>query len=343
MRFIRQRWWIVVLAALSVAAGGCAGDEGTSTAPSPSEEAESTKTPSASPGQHTAAAPTGTPLSKADIAALAGLFDDNPLTGGQVAPRHYKWVNDDVAIFVQFDDPDPAKATTLRYVGVSVKGVFCAENQPGGPGGGFPHFHRVDAPEYAEGHGGPAGTPGYWLSWVAVDSFTARDGRQVKPGVDYAFSPTPQPPNCEADKAKPAFDAPGAGGLTQPDVQALAAFFDDHPLTGGQEPPRLYKWVNENVAVFAQFDDRDPAKATALPYIGISVAGEFCANKQPHKDFPHFHRWHAAEYAQGHGQTPGDQGAWLLWLATDSFESRDGRQVKPGVDRAFSPTPVQDC
>ena len=125
--------------------------------------------------------PAGSRLSAADIKALAAEFGDNPLTGGQTAPRLYRWVNERVALFLQFDDPDPAKATALRYVGISVKGVFCAEDQPGGAKGGFPHFHRLEAADYAEGHGGPAGTPGYWLSWVAVDSFTQRDGRQVEP------------------------------------------------------------------------------------------------------------------------------------------------------------------
>ena len=131
--------------------------------------------PGASEGSPTSvspAEPKGTPLSKADIVAFAAAFSDNPLTGGQTAPRLYRWVNDRVAVFVQFDERDPAKATTLRYIGISVKGVFCAENQPGGTKGGFPHFHRLSAADYAQGHAGPPGTPGYWLSWVAVDGFT---------------------------------------------------------------------------------------------------------------------------------------------------------------------------
>jgi hypothetical protein len=288
-------------------------------------------------------APTGTPLSKADLAAFAAAFTDNPLTGGQTAPRLYRWVNDQVAVFVQLDKPDPAEATALRYVGVSVKGVFCAENQPGGPKGGFPHFHRLKAAKYAEGHGGPPGTPGYWLSWVAVDEFAQRDGRQVKPGVDYEFSPTPAPPRCGAKLPKTDFAAPGAKALSKPDITALAGFFTDNPLTGGQTAPRLYRWVNENVSVFVQFDKPDLAEATELRYVGISVKGEFCKSRQPSADFPHFHRTHAAEYAKGHGQAPNDQGYWLLWMATDTFKQRDGRQVTPGVDREFSPTPPPDC
>jgi len=291
----------------------------------------------------TAPEPAGTPLSAADIASLAAQFGDNPLTGGQTAPRQYRWVTDRVAMFLQFDNRDPAKATALRYVGISVKGVFCAEDQPGGPDGGFPHFHRLNAPDYAKGHAGPAGTPGYWLSWVAVDRFAQRDGRQVRPGVDYQFSPTPAAPKCAPKVPKTDFAAPDAGALSQQEIAALGELFADQPLTGGQVAPRFYRWVNKDVSIFLQFDNSDLAKATALRYVGISVRGEFCKAKQPSPDFPHFHRVSAPTYAKGHGQAAGDRGYWLLWMATDTFTQRDGRTVTPGVDRQFSPTPPPDC
>jgi hypothetical protein len=326
MRLRRRIRSVGVLVIMLLA--GCGGGGQPAAAPSGS-----------SPG---AAVPTGAPLSRADIAALAALFTDNPLTGGQTAPRRYRWVNDEVAMFLQFDKPEPAEATALRYVGISVKGVFCAEDQPGGPNGGFPHFHRLNAPDYAHGHGGPPGTPGYWLSWVAVDHFTQRDGRRVAPGVDYRFSPTP-PPACGANVPTAEFAAPGARALSTDDIAALGKLFTDQPLTGGQTAPRLYKWVNKDVLIFLQWDNADLAKATALRYIGISVRGDFCKSKQPSTDFPHFHRVSAAEYAKGHGQAPGDRGYWLLWMATDSFTQRDGRTVNPGVDRQFSPTPPPDC
>ncbi|MGH3712704.1 MAG: hypothetical protein ACRDT4_04485 [Micromonosporaceae bacterium] len=310
-----------------LALAGCAGPAekpGATTSPSPPE-------------------PAGAPLSPADIEALAGQFRDNPLTGGQTAPRLYRWVNDRVALFLQFDDPDPAKATALKYVGISVKGVFCAEDQPGGPKGGFPHFHRLKAAKYADGHGGQAGTAGYWLSWVAVDSFTSRDGRQIEPGVDYEFAPTPAPPTCGSKTPKADFAAPDARSLGRQGIADIGGLFTDQPLTGGQVAPRLYRWVNKNVSIFLQFDDKDLAKATGLRYIGISVRGEFCKAKQPSQDFPHFHRTSAPEYAKGHGQAPGDRGYWLLWVATDSFTLKDGRKVTPGVDREFAPTPPPDC
>ncbi|OLB76173.1 MAG: hypothetical protein AUI14_19515 [Actinobacteria bacterium 13_2_20CM_2_71_6] len=289
-----------------------------------------------------AAGPTGSPLSHDDIVALAAQFHDQPLTGGQHAPRLYRWVNDRVLMFLQFDNPDPAKATALRYVGVAVKGVFCAEAQPGGPNGGFPHFHRLDAPDYAHGHGGPPGTPGYWLSWVAVDTFTLKDGRQVKPGVDYQEAPTPAP-TCGANVPKVDFAGPGAKALTGGDIAAFWPLFADQPLTGGQHAPRQYRWVNPNTLIFLQFDNPDAAKATALRYVGIAVRGRFCKSKQPTPDFPHFHRTDAPDYAHGHGGPPDTAGYWLLWLATDTFATHDGRQVTPGVDRQLSPTPAPDC
>jgi hypothetical protein len=43
------------------------------------------------------AQPTARPTTTAGhIQALFGLFTDNPFTGGQVAPRQYRWVNDNV-------------------------------------------------------------------------------------------------------------------------------------------------------------------------------------------------------------------------------------------------------
>ena len=313
---------MVIAAALLIVAAACGGDE------------------EAAPRGPTL--PTGKPLDKAGISALAVLFPDNPLTGGQVAPRRYRWVNPNVAMFVQFDDSDLAKATALRYVGVSVKGVFCAEAQPGGPNGGFTHFHRLNAPEYSQGHGGPPGTEGYWLLWMAVDEFKTRDGRTVKPGVDYAFSPTPAPA-CGSKVPRADFKGPGAKALTAADLSALAAPFSDQPLTGGQVAPRLYKWVNRNTSIFLQFDNPDLAMAKELRYVGLSVRGEFCAQKQPHTDFTHFHRVNAAEYSQGHGGPPRTKGYWLSWASLNEFDTRDGRHVTPGVDRKFSPTPPPQC
>lgn len=106
---MRGRWWVLG-GVLVLAAAGCGDGGGAPEA--------STSTTSATP----AAGPVGDPLSANEIRDLAAQFGDQPLTGGQTAPRLYRWVNDRVAVFLQFDNSDPAKATALRYIGVSVKG-----------------------------------------------------------------------------------------------------------------------------------------------------------------------------------------------------------------------------
>lgn len=270
---------------------------------------------------------------------ITAQFNDEVLTGGQVAPRISRWVNEDVFIFLQLDDPDPAAATAIRYTGIGVKGVFCAETQPDRS---FTHFHKYEAPEYAEGHGSEPGDQGYWLTWAATDTFDTRDGREVTPGIDYEFSPTP-PPTCGTSVPDVDVDSPSGDDLTPAEIAELMALFNDGILTGGQTPPRFHKWVNEDVSIFLQFDSPDPAEATVLLDFGITVPGTFCTSSQPSEDFPHFHQTHAPEYGAGHGSAPEQVGYWLLWLATDSYETRDGRQVTPGVDRAFSPTPPPDC
>jgi hypothetical protein len=271
------------------------------------------------------------------------MFDDQPYTGGQTAPRVSKWISPDTYLFLQFDKQPPSEATEIRYVGVGVKGVYCAEARPDPEGKSFTHFHRPSAAEYKDGHAGEPGAQGYWLSWLAVDSFKTRDGREVRPGVDYAFSPT-EPPQCGAKVPSARFAAPDEKRLSKQDLQELASFFDDQLLQGGQVPPRISKWLNEDVALFLQLDERDIAKATTVRYAGIYQRGVYCKSAQPSRDFTHFHRLNAADYGDGHAGEPGERaGFWLLWVAADSFTARDGRKVTPGVDREFSPTTPPDC
>jgi hypothetical protein len=311
------------------------------TVPVESAPMESHATESTAPSLSDVAPPVGVQLSPEDLETLKGLFDDEVLTGGQVAPRLSKWITPDTFIFVQFDGP-PDEATEVRYIGVGVKGVFCAEALPDAEGGSFTHFHRPEAADYSEGHGGDPGAHGYWMSWMAVESFEARDGRAVEPGIDYEFSPTPAP-ECGADVPAAEFPAPNETTLSAEDLAEFVGFFDDEVLIGGQEPPRLSLWLNEQAAMFVQLDDRDPAAATTIRNIGIYVVGTFCDSQQP-PDFPHYHRYSAAEYSAGHGGAPGEtSGYWLAWMATQPYETNDGRQVPVGIDREFSPTPPPSC
>jgi plastocyanin len=282
---------------------------------------------------------TGSPAASANhVPSLAALFADKPLIGGQVAPRSYRWVNEQVSIFAQFDRPTSPRA--LRYVGISVKGTFCSETQTGGANGGFTHFHRPEAPVYAQGHGGPPGTQGYWLLWVSVDDFTAGDGREIKPGVDYGFSPTP-PPACGSSPA-PMFAGPGAHRLSPAELRALAAQFTDNPFRGRQTAPRLYRWVTGDTLVFLEFDKPDAAKARALRYIGVAQRGRFCTDGRSHGDFTYFHRLRATSYAKGRGGKAGEAGFWHLAVAADSFRMPWG-SITPGVDRRYDATAPPAC
>jgi hypothetical protein len=130
--------------------------------------------------------------------------------------------------------------------------------------------------------------------------------------------------------------------ITTEDISEFVTVFDDQPFQGGQISPRIAKWVNEDVFLFVQFDKPSPSNATALNYIGIGERGIFCESDRPSPDFVHFHKWNATSYREGHGHEAGDEGYWLMWVATDNLDVQ-GRQVSPGVDRDFSPTPPPKC
>lgn len=131
---------------------------------------------------------------------------------------------------------------------------------------------------------------------------------------------------------------PIGSNITTEEILELASLFNDEPFQGGQVSPRVTKWVNNDVFIFLQFDERTPSNATAINYVGIGKRGTFCEEDRPSPDFVHFHKWNATEYRHGHGNKAGDEGYWLMWIATGEFDVQ-GRQVKPGVDREFSPTP----
>jgi hypothetical protein len=272
------------------------------------------------------------------VPTLFTLFADNPFLGGQVAPRQYRWVNENVLIFVQFDRPRQAEARALRYVGMSVKGTFCAESQPDRA---FTHYHRLTSPTYGAGHGGrPGENRGYWLLWVAVDDFDS-GGARISPGVDYAFSPTPGPA-CGGNAPPPDFTGPGAHRLTPAEIRQFARVFTDNPFRGGQKPQRLYRAVSGDVLVWLQFDKPKPSQARSLRYIGIAKRGVFCAEDRPHADFKTFQQLSAPSWAKGRGGRKGRAGFWHLAVAVDRFQMPWG-SVTVGVDRKFAPTPAPSC
>jgi hypothetical protein len=137
-------------------------------------------------------APGAGKLAADSIARLFGIFTDQPLQGGQVAPRIFKQLNDQTFAFLQYDKNTAKEATELRYFGIFRKGTYCKSAQPSPD---FTHFHMLVASSYAQGHGGPANGPGFWGTWVAAIQFESQ-GRTVLPGVDRLFSPTPPPGTC---------------------------------------------------------------------------------------------------------------------------------------------------
>lgn len=333
----------------AVATSAATEDDGDSEADSDDEAAGEGETPVEDPADLVSTAPAGTPMTDDEVATLKALFDDEAYTGGQSAPRLVKWITPDSYLFVQFDAFDPAEGNVPLFLGLGVKGVFCAEAQPDAEGGSFTHFHQPSVADYADGHGGAPGEQGYWLSFVALASFDAR-GRAVEPGIDYGLSPTP-PPACGDDVPSADFEAPGQQALSAADLAELIAFFDDPILAGGQIPPRLYKSVNEDVAIFVQLDAFDPAEATTIRYVGLSQRGVFCEQTRPSPDFTHYHRHDAAEYADGHGGPPGEsEGYWLAFVATQEFEllfpgqdPSQARDVVPGIDRQFAAMEAPTC
>jgi hypothetical protein len=137
-------------------------------------------------------------------------------------------------------------------------------------------------------------------------------------------------------------NVPIGKNITTEDISEFVTVFDDQPFQGGQISPRIAKWVNEDVFLFIQFDKPSPSNATALNYIGIGKQGIFCESDRPSPEFVHFHKWNASSYREGHGHEAGDEGYWLMWVATNDIDVQ-GRHVSPGVDRDFSPTPPPKC
>ena len=133
------------------------------------------------------------PLTQDDIEVLNAFFDDEPMRGDQAepyTPRHvWKWITEDVFMFLEYDTENPADATALEYIGIGVRGQFTEADQPHPD---FTHFHQWYADSWDGAHGGDEGDHGYWLIHIAVDEFE-RPWGEVTPGVDRDYMPTPPP------------------------------------------------------------------------------------------------------------------------------------------------------
>ncbi len=97
--------------------------------------------------------------------------------------------------FFHFDKPLSEPDARLIFLGEGIKGKFCASDQPEGGKTGFVHFHSLKATSGEKlGHGGHAGSEGYWLRHVALGEFDIM-GTHFIPGIAMNFMPTP-PRQC---------------------------------------------------------------------------------------------------------------------------------------------------
>lgn len=308
----------------------------------------------------TGPAPAGESLSNDEIRTPVALFDDNPMNEAQrqvegenraYTPRHvWKWVSEETAIGLHFNDPNPEEATELDYITVARKGLFTEESQPDKE---FTHFHQHTADSWEGGHGGGIGDEGYWLAHIAVREIQYPfHADTISPRVDYEFMPTPPEPGSEGHTTD--FETPDGdeGSLSTDNRDALIESFDgqwtndDQMEVGGEfTPAHVIKWVTEDVFVFLHFNDPNPREATDLIYFGIGVRGTFETDSVPGDqadDFTHFHKWEAQGWEDGHGaQDSSQNGFWLVHHAVHPGLEMPWGEVEVGIDRQFMPTPVQ--
>jgi hypothetical protein len=126
-------------------------------------------------------------VTEAEVADLR-----EPIRGGQDTPKHvFKWLTEDVFMFLHLDNPDVTQAERVDYFGVAVRGEFSEASQPHSD---FTHFHKWTSASWEGGHGGGAGAYGYWFLHNAVTPHEEPWG-MVQPGPDLDFMPTP-PSSC---------------------------------------------------------------------------------------------------------------------------------------------------
>ena len=144
-------------------------------------------------------------LSAEDRDALIEVFDARPFNDAQhevqgtdrdYTPRHVWFeANDDVNIFLHFDEPNPEEATELDYFGIGVDAQFTADDIPAGQDEEFTHFHLYDADSWQAGHGGSDGDDeGMWLVHHSVREVQYPfHADPIGVGIDREFMPTPAP------------------------------------------------------------------------------------------------------------------------------------------------------
>ncbi|RQH01434.1 hypothetical protein [Natrarchaeobius oligotrophus] len=136
-------------------------------------------------------------LSDDDRDELLEIFDDEWTNEDQqeangYTPSHvWKFVTEDVLMFLHWDEPNPEEANELIYFGIGVRGQFDADDVPAGQHDDFTHFHLWEADGWEAGHGGQdPDQHGFWLVHHAVRPLEMPWG-DVEVGVDREFMPTP--------------------------------------------------------------------------------------------------------------------------------------------------------
>lgn len=280
-------------------------------------------------------------LSADDRDALIEAFDHQPFSDdqleidGQYTPRHIWFeANDDVVVFLHFDEPNPAEANELDYFGIGVRSQFTAADIPAAQTDDFSHFHKVEADSWEGGHGGQdVEDEGYWLVHHSVREvqYPFHD-EPIDIGIDREFMPTPAP------------------DIEEFNLQQLVQIFDDQPFNDAQfeiegeersyTPRHVWKFVSDESFIGLHFDEPNPEAATALDYVTIGRKGIFTEESQPDDEFTHFHKVEADSWEGGHGGEEGDEGYWLTHLAAQEIQYPfHGEPIGPRVDYEFMPTP----
>lgn len=286
-------------------------------------------------------------LSAADRDALLEIFDDSIHNDAQhevdeddreYTPRHVWWeANEEVSLFLHFNEPNPEEATELDYFGIGVDAQFTFEDIPAGQDDEFTHFHLSDADDWEAGHGGgDVADEGTWLVHHSVREieYPFHD-EPIDVGVDRQFMPTPAP------------DAPD-------DIDRLVDIFDDQPFNDAQfevsgenreyTPRHVWKFVSDESLIGLHFDDPNPEEASELDYITIGQKGVFSEESRPSEEFTHFHLVEADDWEAGHGGSdPDDEGYWLTHIAVRDIQYPfHADTIGSRVDYDFMPTPPEE-